>query len=60
MAVALTDTAITTVDDELGPLVLADVARAVDRLFLGVKHLSGAIGTAFTDSPTIRMGNYVL
>lgn len=60
VAIALTYAAVAAMDEQFRALVLTDVTCAVDRIPLGVKHLSCAIRAAFADSPAVRMRNYVL
>jgi uncharacterized membrane protein len=60
MAVSLANATVTAMDHQLCPLVDANFARSVDRFLLGMKHTRGAFGAAFTNCPSVKMGNNML
>jgi|GEM_PF-6621346 len=60
MGIAVPDSAIPPVDEELSALVAGNLARSFDSLLLGPVNGRGALATRASYSPSAVMGNDVL
>lgn len=60
MAVLVFDLAVLFVDDQLGALVLGDLARAVHRVGLAIKQFRRSLRLFTFDRPSIVAGNHML